>query len=134
VAKPDGLTVGMPNQRVGTITREELIKSNPTVVEKFIRGQAKALVLMHKNREKAVSILSTALKMSKDVVGPAYDELQPAVTEDGTIKEDDQKKSLEHLIDRLNVKQVPPLEKIYDFSITRKAYKELQTRGWKPAD
>jgi NitT/TauT family transport system substrate-binding protein len=119
---------------VATITREELIKSNPAVVEKFIRGQVKALVLMHKNREKVVSILSTALKMNKDVVGPAYDELQPAVTEDGTVKEDEQKKSLEHLIDRLNVKQVPPLENIYDFSITRKVYKELEARGWKSSD
>jgi ABC-type nitrate/sulfonate/bicarbonate transport system substrate-binding protein len=119
---------------VGTIAREELIKSNPAVVEKFIRGQVKALLLMQKNREKAVSILSTALKMTKDVVSPAYDELQPALTEDGTIKEDEQKKSLEHLIDRLNVKQVPPLNKIYDFSITRKVYKELEARGWKPSD
>jgi ABC-type nitrate/sulfonate/bicarbonate transport system substrate-binding protein len=119
---------------VGTITRAELIKSNPAVVEKFIRGQVKALVLMHKNREKVVSILSTALKMSKDVIGPAYDELQPAVTEDGTVNEDEQTKSLEHLIDRLNVKHVPPLENIYDFSTTRKVYKELQARGWKPSD
>ncbi len=119
---------------VATITREGLIQSNPTVVEKFIRGQLKALVLMHKNREKVVSILSAALKMTKDVIGPAYDELQPALTEDGTIKEDEQKKSLEHLIDRLSAKQVPSLEKIYDFSITRKIYKELQSRGWKPSD
>lgn len=119
---------------VATITREDLIKSNPAVVEKFIRGQVKALVLMHKNREKAVSILSAALKMTKDVVGPAYDELQPALTEDGTIKEDEQKKSLEHLIDRLNVKQVPPLNKIYNLSIARKVYKELEAGGWKPSD
>ena len=89
---------------------------------------------MHKNREKAVSILSAALKMTKDVVGPAYDELQPALTEDGTIKEDEQKKSLEHLIDRLNVKQVPPLNKIYNLSIARKVYKELEAGGWKPLD
>ncbi len=114
---------------VATITREELIKTNPTVVEKFIRGQVKALLLMHKDRDKVVSVLSAALKMTRDVIGPAYDELQPAVTEDGTIKEDEQKKSLEHLIDRLNVKQIPSLGNIYDFSITRKTYKELQTRG-----
>ena len=119
---------------VASITREELIKSNPAAVEKFIRGQVKGLVFMQKNREKVVSILSTALKMSKDVVGPAYDELQPAVTEDGTVKEDEQKKSLEHLIDRLKLKQVPPLDNIYDFSITRKVFKELEARGWKPWD
>ncbi len=119
---------------VATITREELIKSNPAVVEKFIRGQVKALLLMQKSREKAISILATALRLTKDVVGPAYDELQPALTEDGTIRVDEQKKSLEHLIDRLNVKQAPPLEKIYDFSIATKVYKELQARGWKPSD
>jgi ABC-type nitrate/sulfonate/bicarbonate transport system substrate-binding protein len=119
---------------VATITREDLIRSNPAMVEKFIRGQVKALLLMHKNREKVVSLLSSALKMNKDVIGPAYDELQPAATEDGTISQDEQRKSLEHLVDRLNAKQVPALENIYDFSVTRKIYKELQARGWNPSD
>lgn len=111
---------------VATITRDDLLRSNPVTVEKFIRGQAKALLLMQKNGEKAVSILSAALRLNKEVVSPAYDELQPAMTEDGTIREDEQKKSLEHLVERLNLKQVPPLNRIYDFSITRKVFKELE--------
>ena len=54
------------------------------------------------------------------------------MTEDGTITLDEQRKALEYLLSPAQQKEPPRLERIYDFTLARKAYQELQARGWKP--
>jgi hypothetical protein len=43
-----------------------------------------------------------------------------------------QKKAVEHVLKRLDVKEPPPLSRIFDFSIARKIVAEVQRKGWKP--
>lgn len=119
---------------VATFTREEMLQSNPAVVEKFIRAQIKSLLYMRNSRDRAVSTLARGLKTKEEVAGPGFDELRPALTEDGTISQDEQRKALEYLVNPSTPKEAPRLDKIYDFSFTRRIYQELQARGWKPTD
>lgn len=119
---------------VATFTREDMIQSNSTIVEKFIRAQIKGLLYMRSSRDKAVASLARGLKIKEEVAAPGFEEMRPALTEDGTINQDEQRKSIEYLVNPATLKEAPRLDKIYDFSITRKAYQELQNRGWKPTD
>jgi len=54
------------------------------------------------------------------------------MTPDGTINEALQRKSIEHIVGRVGVKEPPPLDKIFDFSLTRKLNEELRAKGWRP--
>ena len=119
---------------VATFTREDLLQSNSALVERFVRAQAKGLLYMRSSRDRTVSSLARALKVKEDAVGGGFDELRPALTEDGTITQDEQRKALEYLVNPATLKEAPRLEKIYDFAIAKKVFQELQARGWKPAD
>jgi ABC-type nitrate/sulfonate/bicarbonate transport system substrate-binding protein len=117
---------------VATFAREESIQSNSAVVEKFIRAQTKGLLYMRDNRDRAVASLARALKIKEAVAAQGFDEMRPALTEDGTINRDEQRKSIEYLLKPSGLKEPPPLDKIYDFSLTRRVHQELQSSGWKP--
>ncbi|MGZ9125347.1 MAG: hypothetical protein ACXW48_20105 [Candidatus Binatia bacterium] len=54
------------------------------------------------------------------------------MTEDGTISLDEQRKALEYLLSPAQQKDPPRLQRIYDFTPARKAYQQLQERGWTP--
>ncbi len=119
---------------VATFARQEMVQSNSAIVEKFLRAQLKGLLYMRNSRDKAIASLARALKTRQDAVAPGFDEMRPALTEDGTIAQDEQRKSIEYLLNPATLKEPPHLDKIYDFSIARRVNQELQTRGWKPAD
>jgi len=54
------------------------------------------------------------------------------LTPDGILSEELQKKSLEHILPRVGLKEPPPLETIFDFTLARRVNDELQAKGWKP--
>src|SRR5206468_12200588 len=63
----------------------------------------------------------------------AYEQVvRPAMTQDGTLNEEMQKKAVENVLKRLDLKEAPPLSRIFDFSIARKVVTDLRTKGWKP--
>jgi hypothetical protein len=55
------------------------------------------------------------------------------VTQDGTVSEAQQKKSLAPFAGRAGAKDLPSLQTIFDFSLTRKALAELRAARWQPA-
>jgi hypothetical protein len=67
------------------------------------------------------------------VAGKVYDQVvRPAMTQDGTLSQEMQAKAVEHVLKRLDLKEAPPLARIFDFSMTRKVRADLQLKGWKP--
>lgn len=69
----------------------------------------------------------------RELAAKAYDRVvRPAMTEDGTVDEEAQKKAVEQVLRRLDVKDPPPLNRIFDFSRARKVVAEMQAQGWKP--
>ncbi len=68
--------------------------------------------------------------MSDVQAAKAYDQVvRPALTQDGTLSQDMQAKAVEHVLKRLDLKEAPPLAKIFDFSLARKVMAELQAKG-----
>jgi ABC-type nitrate/sulfonate/bicarbonate transport system substrate-binding protein len=117
----------------GIIARNSLLKSEPGLVEKFIRGTVKALWYAQTNRPQTIGTLSQALKIKHDVASRVYDEIRPGITQDGTVNEEQQRKSLAPFLGRTGSKDPPRLEKSFDFSITRKVLTELKAEHWHPA-
>ena len=115
------------------LVRDALLQSDPALLGKFIRATYKGFSYIKENRSGAISILSRYLQVKEDLATKAYEQVvRPALTTDGTMNEEMQKKAVEHVLKRMDLKEAPPLSRIFDFSITRKIVTDLQARGWKP--
>jgi ABC-type nitrate/sulfonate/bicarbonate transport system substrate-binding protein len=114
------------------IVRDELMKSDPLLVEKFVRATLKGLLYARENRPGTVPILARYLKVKEDFAGKYYDSVRPVMTTNGIVSEELQKPFLKIAIERLRPKDPPPLERIFDYSLARKINAELQAVGWKP--
>ena len=51
---------------------------------------------------------------------------------DGTVTGDTEKKMTGFILKIAGVKDAPPADKLYDFSLVRKAHLALQAKGWQP--
>jgi NitT/TauT family transport system substrate-binding protein len=115
----------------GIIVRNDLLKSDLALVEKFVRGSLKGLLYAQANRQPTVAMLTRVLKVTQDVATRTYDEVRPGITQDGTVGEAQQKKALTAFLEKN--KEPPPLAKIFDFSLARKAATDLKAQQWRPA-
>lgn len=115
------------------LVREALLQSDPALVERFIRATYKGFLYIKEKRSDTIPILVRYLQVKEELAAKAYDEVvRPAMTQDGTLTQEMQKKAVEHVLKRLDPKEAPPLSRIFDFSLTRKVIAEVQTKGWKP--
>jgi hypothetical protein len=102
------------------------------VTEKLVRATLKGLFYFRSDRAGSVSSLARFLKSKEDLAGRLYDLILPGTTRDGTINEALQKRSIENVIERVGIKEPPPLDRMYNFSVARKVRDELAAKGWKP--
>jgi NitT/TauT family transport system substrate-binding protein len=115
------------------LVREAFLQSDPATLEKFVRATYKGFLYIKQNRSGTISILGRYLQVKEDLAAKAYDQVvRPAMTQDGTLSEELQKKAVEHVLKRLDVKEPPALSRIFDFSTVRRVITDLQTKGWQP--
>jgi ABC-type nitrate/sulfonate/bicarbonate transport system substrate-binding protein len=115
------------------LVRDASLQSDPGQLERFIRGTYKAFLYIKENRAATIPIVARYLQVSETLAVKAYDQVvRPAMTQDGTLSPETQAKAVEHVIKRLELKEAPPLSKIFDFSLARKVAAEIQAKGWRP--
>ncbi|HEY7164754.1 MAG TPA: ABC transporter substrate-binding protein [Candidatus Binatia bacterium] len=114
------------------VARDEILKTDPVLTEKFVRATLKGLLYARENRAGTIPILARYLKIKEDFAAKYYDSVRPVMTLNGTVSEDLQRSFLKVAIERLRPKDPPPAEKIFDYALTKKFYAELQAAGWKP--
>lgn len=115
------------------LVRDALLQTDPATVEKFLRASVKGFLYVKENRLGTISLISRYLQVNESLAAKAYDQVvRPAMTQDGTLSQDLQAKAVEHVLKRLDLKEAPPLAKVFDFALTRKVMAELQSKGWKP--
>jgi NitT/TauT family transport system substrate-binding protein len=114
------------------VVRDELIKSDPILIGKFVRATLKGLLYARENRSGTVPILARYLKVKEDFAAKYYDSVRAVMTTDGTVSEELQRPFLKVAIERLRPKDPPSPERIFDYALTKKLYAELQATGWKP--
>jgi NitT/TauT family transport system substrate-binding protein len=115
------------------LVRDAILQSDPAQMERFLRGTYKAFLYIKENRNGTIPIVARYLQVTESVAANAYDQVvKPAMTQDGTLNQEMQAKAVEHVLKRLDLKEAPPLAKIFDFSLTRKIIAELKSKNWKP--
>ena len=115
------------------LVRDASLQSDPVQMEKFLRGTYKGFLHIKDNRAATIPFIARYLQVNDKVAASAYDQVvKPAMTQDGTLNQEMQTKAVEHVLKRLDLKEAPPLTKIFDFSLTRKVASELQAKNWRP--
>jgi ABC-type nitrate/sulfonate/bicarbonate transport system substrate-binding protein len=114
------------------ITSDALTRSEPAVVEKFTRATLKGLLYTRENRAGTIPILAKNLKLKEDTAAKVYDLSKPAMTLDGTLSSEAEKRIVDDALGRVGVKEAPPLDRVFSFSLVRKIRSQLDAAGWKP--
>ena len=84
------------------------------------------------NRPGAIKALSKSVKIDEQVAAKIYDESRPTMTADGALSDDAQKKMAAFVAQTSGLKEIAPVDKLFDFSFVRKAQAALQAKGWQP--
>lgn len=114
------------------VLREELMRSDPSVVEKFLRATVKGFLYARAIRNGTILVLARNLKVEEKAAAKIYDLAKSALTEDGTVSEVTQKKALDFIGKVQGLKEPGPVERFFDFSLARKVNEQLNAQGWKP--
>lgn len=114
------------------VVRDDLLHSEPQMVEQVTRATLKALRYAIERRAGAIGALIQSLKIKEDLAAKGYDAARPALTADGTMTEASQRKALEAVLKSAGVKDMPPVDRFFNFAVAKKVAAELQAKGWKP--
>ncbi len=113
------------------VTRDALLQADAALVEKFLRATIRGLIYYSTNRNGAVPILARNAKSSEDLAAKVYDLVKPALTPEGILNDDLQKRVMSPLLERVGRKDMA-IGKFFDFTLARKIHAELKVEGWRP--
>ena len=120
-------------QLTGSIViRDSLLQTDPSVVEKFISATLKGHLAVRANRAEAIATLTRNVKISEALAAKSYDVIRPALTADGGLSEESQRKALDLILQVQGIKEAPPLERFFDFGIQKRLSAEFRSKNWKP--
>ena len=80
----------------------------------------------------ALPYVVRTLKVKESHAEKIYDLSLPGFTRGGFVDENLQKEAFRQAVDRLAIKEPPPLDRVFNYSITRSILNELESKGWKP--
>jgi ABC-type nitrate/sulfonate/bicarbonate transport system substrate-binding protein len=114
------------------VIRDSLLQTEASVVEKFIGATLKGHLAVRANRAEAITTLTRNVKISEALAAKSYDVIRPALTADGGLSEESQRKALDLILQVQGIKEAPPLERFFDFGIQKRLSAELRSKNWKP--
>jgi NitT/TauT family transport system substrate-binding protein len=116
----------------GLVMQENLYNKDPALVQSFLRATLKGFIYASEKRPGTIKVLAKNIKISEQLAAKTYDLGRTAMTPDGTLSEDAQRKAIDLVVKLLDVKEPPPFGKFFNFSQTTKIFMELRAEGWKP--
>ena len=120
----------------GTAVRLANLEKDRNRTKRFLRAVHKGMMYVAAHREAAIDIVMSFNKgADRESIAATYDETLAGRTGDGSISEQLQRQEADMRAEIVKTPKdkIPPLDKIYDFSVTREAWQELKQQGWKPA-
>jgi hypothetical protein len=76
--------------------------------------------------------MAKTLRIDETTAAKLYDSSRPTLTNDGTVTGETQKKMTSMVLKIAGAKEAPPTDKLYDFSLVKRAHAALQAKGWQP--
>ncbi len=116
----------------GIAAREETLKNDSGLVERFTRASMMGFIHSRDNRGGAIRVLSRTLRIDEPTAAKVYDSSRPTMTADGTLSDDSQRKMAAFVAKSSGLKDVVAADKAFDFSFVRKANAALHAKGWQP--
>jgi len=116
----------------GIVARDETLKTDAAMSERFVRATIMGFLFMRDNRPGTLKVMSRMLRIDEATAAKLYDSSRPTLTNDGTVSGEAQKKMTGMVLKIAGVKEAPSSDKLYDFSLVKKAHAALQTKGWRP--
>lgn len=116
----------------GIVVRDETLKADASMTERFVRATIMGFVFMRDNRPGTLKVMSKALRIDEATAAKLYDSSRPTLTSDGTVTGESEKKMTSMVAKISGIKEVPAADRIYDFALAKKAHDALQAKGWKP--
>lgn len=114
----------------GIVARDETLRSDPVTVERFVRATIMGFLFMRDNRPGTLKVMSRMLRIDELTAAKVYDSSRPTMTVDGTVSGEAETRMTAMVVKIAGVKEVPPADKLYDFSLVKKAYVTLHAKGW----
>jgi NitT/TauT family transport system substrate-binding protein len=116
----------------GIVARDETLKSDASMTERFVRATIMGFLFMRDNRPGTVKVMSKVLRVDDATAAKLYDSSRPTLTRDGTVTGEAEKKMTAMVAKIAGVKETPATDKLYDFTLVKKAHAALLAKGWQP--
>jgi ABC-type nitrate/sulfonate/bicarbonate transport system substrate-binding protein len=120
------------NVSVGLVTADRTLQERPDLVKRTIRGLIKAVQFMHADKAGTVAIMADFVGIPPEEAAELYDLNVETFTPRGYSDDDTLRQSVEMIMEATERTDAPPLAQIFDLSLARTAYTELQREGWQP--
>jgi ABC-type nitrate/sulfonate/bicarbonate transport system substrate-binding protein len=120
----------------GFAMSENTIATNPVLAKKIVRAIVKGVRYEKAFKQQTIAIVGTYKKTPEPHASEVeYDAFMKAATRDLTVNDDLIAADLAVRANLIGVPKdkVPPIGKIYDFSLVRAVNAELDAAHWKPA-
>ena len=112
--------------------REAFIKSDQPLIEKFLRATIKGQLYAQQNRSGTLPYVVKTLKVKDDHAQKIFDLSLPGFTRGGFVEETLQREAFRQAVERLAIKEPPSLDRVFNYSLTRRILADLEAKGWKP--
>lgn len=114
------------------VIRDGTLQTDPELVEKFISATLRGHLAVRESRAETISVLTRNIKIADSLATKSYDVIRPALTAEGGLSEEAQRKALDLILQVQNIKESPPLERFFDFAVQRRVSAALKSKGWRP--
>lgn len=114
------------------VVRDGTLQTDPELVEKFISATLKGHLAVRESRTETIAVLTRNIKIADSLATKSYDVIRPALTADGGLSEDNQRKALDLILQVQSVKESPSLERFFDFAVQKRVSAALKSKAWKP--
>jgi NitT/TauT family transport system substrate-binding protein len=117
----------------GTLaTSDRLIQEQPKLVAGFLKAALKSLRFIRGHRAATIAAITEFSEVDAKLAGRVYDDLINTFTHDGTVDKQTQTNDLDVISHVAGIDRPLSVTRAYDFSLVRKANRELTRAGWHP--
>jgi ABC-type nitrate/sulfonate/bicarbonate transport system substrate-binding protein len=118
----------------GLATSDQELRDHKDRARRFLRGTVKGREYFKAFKDETLAIMEKYNGLDRAANDADYDATLPALTTDGSMPPEAQRAdaAVRAQVNDVDPSQSPPVEQMYDYSLIKDIYRELQASGWKP--